>query len=71
MKGYLRNQVGEACAKFIVVDAEEPRQNSLCAATAKAVLEAQESRSLQVAATCCLIFDEEANMYRKSPEDQE
>ena len=71
VKGYLRNQVDEGCAKFIVVDAEGPRQNSLRAATVKAVLEAQESQSLQVATACCLIYDEEANEYQKSPEDQE
>jgi len=71
VKGYLRNQVGVACTKFIVIDAEGPRQTSLRAATVKAVLEAQESRSLQVPTACCLIFDKEANVYRKPLEDQE
>ena len=71
VKGYLRNQVGAACAKFIVIDAEGPGQSSLRAATVQAVLEAQESRSLQVATACCLNWDNEMNAYRKSPEDQE
>lgn len=71
VKGYLRNQVDAACAKFIVIDAEGPRQSSLRAATVQAVLEAQESGSLQVATACCLIFDKATNEYRKSPEDHE
>ena len=71
VKGYLRNQVGAACAQFVAIDAEGPRQSSLRAATVQAVLEAQESRSLQVATACCLNFDKGTNEYRKSPEDQE
>jgi len=71
VKGYLRDQVGVTCVKFIVIDAEGPQQTSLRAATVKAVLEAQERRSPQVAAPYCLIYDKEANAYRKPPEEQE
>ncbi len=71
VKGYLRNQIDEASAKFIVIDADGPQQNSVHAATVKAVLEAHESQSEQVATACCLNFDDATNQYRNPPEDTE
>ena len=69
VKGYLKNQVAAGCATFIAIDADGPRQTVLDAATAEAVLEAQEHRSLQVATVCRLTYDEELNAYRKSTEE--
>ncbi len=66
VKGYLQSQLGAPGdgLKLVVVDAAEPRELDLHAATMKAVLEAHENRSTHVTAAYRLTFDQEANAYR-------
>ena len=66
VKVYLRGQIGvpDDGLKLIVIDASEPREPDLYAATPEAVLEAHENGATHVTATFCLIFDEEVNAYR-------
>jgi hypothetical protein len=65
VKGYLQNQVDSAgdSLKLVVVDAAEPDEPDLHAATMEAVLEAQENRTSHVTARYRLTFDQNSSAY--------
>ena len=66
VKVFLRNciEATNGGLHLIVLNAPGPDAVSLYAATAQAVLEVHENRSLQLMATHCLTFDDKACTYR-------
>lgn len=66
VKGYLRNQLENATDTIllVVVDAVGPDESHLNAATMQSVLEAQETRSSQLAVSFRLSRDEPSHAYR-------
>ncbi len=66
VKAFLRTAADAADAglRLVVVDANGPNETLLHAATAEAVLEAQENRAAHVTVTHHLILDQNAAAYR-------
>lgn len=65
VKGFLRNQLGAPnnSLNLVVIDSPGPREPFLRAATMKAVLEAQENPTTQVASDFRLVFEPENDAY--------
>jgi hypothetical protein len=66
VKGYLRRQIEKPNSglQLVVLDASDPSDPLLHAATMSAVLEAQELGASHVAVTHHLLIDQQTNAYR-------
>ncbi|MDB2686831.1 hypothetical protein N9Y42_06425 [Mariniblastus sp.] len=76
--GYLTNQIAEvesagkngAGIGLIILDATDPKQPTVSAATVKAVLAAQQEKATQVQVELQLVFNSETGGYLKSNSEQ-
>ena len=78
VQGYLANQIAEAESAgkngagigLIILDATDPKQPTVSAATMKAVLAAQQEKATQVQVELQLVFNSETGGYLKSNSEQ-